>query len=373
MMLLLWCLLASFAETFTVVRAPASPRIRAVALDDFDEPTLVEPSLDEPRLGVEVKALLCEKEARLDAVLAAALPDKSRVRWAVSVAAGLVSVNGVVERKKARVVLVGDTLQVQIEAEAALSIVAEKLPLEVLYEDADIIVVNKAPGMVTHPAPGNWNGTLVNAIAHHCRTVDYLGSPEALLGADARPGIVHRLDKGTSGTIVVAKSAEAHASLAAAFAARTVQKTYLAVVAGTLPLPPDGGDELLIDEPIARHPVRRQEMCIPADGAGRRAVSRVRTLASDGKRSVVEVDIETGRTHQIRVHLAHIGTPVLGDEVYGDSNANRMAAQTAIKPNRPLLHAWRLSFAHPATGEPQAFLAPLPPDFERALRCVAGR
>lgn len=268
----------------------------------------------------------------------------------------------------------------------------QDIPIEVLYEDKYMLVVNKSAGIVVHPAAGNWEGTLVNAVAHHLMyksdfgSGDFVGSANDDDGKDEngeavglRPGIVHRLDKGTTGVIVVAKTKSALSTLSDAFAQRKVKKTYVTIAVG------NPGENVVIDKPIGRHPVYRQKMRVVPDPSkgrrttrvapifnknksaaqvGRRALSYVNSLAFDGKLSVTEVRIETGRTHQIRVHLQDRGCPVYGDDVYGISDWNRkLTKQRGIM--RPLLHAHRLEIDHPITGEKMVLCAPMPDDMSK--------
>jgi 23S rRNA pseudouridine1911/1915/1917 synthase len=287
-------------------------------------------------------------------------------------------------------------------------IVPQNLPLDVVYEDSYMIVLNKSPGMVVHPGAGNRDGTLVNALAYYLARNTTMGSGDYVVAGDAsakqpstsllqssvstssnRPGIVHRLDKGTSGVLVVAKTVASHAKLSEAFAQRKVRKTYLAVCAGT-PLGSSSDAPLIIDEPIGRHPVHRQRMRVVPEvhrdsmvddeslsrhrrrlGArGRRAVSIVTTVATHGgKLSLVKVRILTGRTHQIRVHLQHRGAPVGGDDLYGLPDWNRRLAKSH-GISRPLLHAYQLELEHPATGQLMTFTAPMPLDMSRIASMI---
>ncbi len=229
----------------------------------------------------------------------------------------------------------------------------EDLPLEMLFEDADLLVVNKAPGMVVHPAVGNWSGTLVNALLHHCE--DLSGE-----GGEDRPGIVHRLDKETSGCLVVAKSDQVHRDLSAQFAGREVRKIYLALALGRF-----AQKQGSVQEAIGRHPVHRQKMAVLPAGRGREARTDWRVLGEmevgGALVSVVECRLFTGRTHQIRVHLAHLGHGLLGDALYG-----RRAGM-----DRQMLHAWQLGFTHPRRREWMQFCSPVPGDF-RALGVEVG-
>jgi len=224
----------------------------------------------------------------------------------------------------------------------------------VLFEDADLIVVNRPAGLVVHPAPGHPGGTLVNALLHHCGDL-------AGIGGVLRPGIVHRLDRGTSGVLVAAKSDAAHASLAAQFHDHTVERMYLAIVRGA-----PSAESGRVERPIGRHPRDRKRMSTLAS-AGRRAVTawRVRERFAARGHALLEVRPETGRTHQIRVHLAAAGLPIAGDPVYGRARRGELPIE------RPALHAARLGFTHPRSGERLCFEAPPPEDFRRALDWLA--
>jgi len=212
-----------------------------------------------------------------------------------------------------------------------------------------LIVVNKPSGMVVHPAPGNWSGTFVNALVHHCNWKDLEG--------EVRPGIVHRLDKETSGVLLAAKNLEVQHQLSAQFANREVKKGYLAICVGNV------GDKT-IDEPIARHPIKRKQMTVSE--RGRKAISHCKTLHFNRYLSVAQVELETGRTHQIRVHLKHNKTPVLGDSLYGSVSANQKH-----KAARQMLHAQSLTFTHPITQERLTFTAPIPDDIQEQINHVS--
>ncbi len=277
---------------------------------------------------------------RLDRLLVQTFPDHSRTYFQYLIGSGLVLVNGCPVKKR-ETVKVGDEIEVCFELTPEMTLEAEYIPLEILYEDDHLIAINKPAGMVTHPAPGHPRGTFVNALLYHCKTL-----PET---EDLRPGIVHRLDKDTSGVLVAAKTSECHQKLVELFSSRSVTKHYLAICIG------NPGDRT-IDEPIRRHPSRRQEMHV--DPEGKPAISICRVLKTVGDLSWVDVQLITGRTHQIRVHLKHIGTPVLGDPVYG-----RPATNEKFGVKRQLLHAKTLSFIHPITGEALSFEASIPEDF----------
>ena len=240
-----------------------------------------------------------------------------------------------------------DVLDINIPDPEPLEILAEDIPLEILYEDKHVIVVNKPQGMVVHPAPGHYTGTLVNALMFHCA--------EDLSGINGcmRPGIVHRIDKDTSGILMVAKSDMAHKSLALQLAQHTITRKYNAIVLSNIK-----EDSITVDKPIARNPKDRKKMAI--NFAGRHAVTHVRVMERMGQYCFIEAQLETGRTHQIRVHLSSIGHPLLGDEVYG-------TFKQPFKLNGQVLHARVLGFIHPETGEYMEFEAPLPDYFTKLL------
>ena len=246
-----------------------------------------------------------------------------------------------------------------------LSLQAEPLPLAILFEDASIIVIDKPPGMVVHPAAGNPSGTLVNALLYHCKD---LGGINGVL----RPGIVHRLDKDTSGVMVIAKEDEAYHQLIKQFKNRTVEKIYLAIAYG-----PFGEEEGMIDSPIGRHPSERKRMSIRTQKA-RVAVTGWKVLERFDGFTLLQVRPRTGRTHQIRVHLSSIGHPLLGDAVYGRRGRPGTAHDPVlkgclIKINRQALHAHRLGFCHPRTGENIQFVSPIPRDMKEVLECLRSK
>lgn len=295
-----------------------------------------------------IRRQTAEKSApRLDRWLAEVWPDVSRARWQRAIAAGLVSVNGAAARASGPL-RAGDEVRAQEPppGERRADAQPENIPLEILHEDDDLVCLNKPAGLVVHPAVGNWTGTLVNALLHHADRLSSGGHP-------LRPGVVHRLDKDTSGCILIAKNDAAHAALAKQFAERTTRKTYLAVVRGR-PRATAG----VITGAIARHPVHRQRMSVSNRPDARAAETAWKLLASDGKTSLLECRPKTGRTHQIRVHLKHLGHPIAGDRVYGGG---------ADFP-RQLLHAWKLEVLHPRTAQPLEFCAPLPDDFPESYR-----
>ena len=242
---------------------------------------------------------------------------------------------------------IGDMVELFFPPPAVTDILPEDLPLSIIYEDSDIAVIDKAKGMVVHPAPGNPSGTLVNAIMYHIR--DLSG-----IGGELRPGIVHRIDKMTSGLLVIAKNDAAHRSLSAQIKAHTARRTYLALVEGNL-----REEEGTVNAPIGRHHMDRKRMAVVPDG--REAVTHWRVLRRFGEFTLLRADLETGRTHQIRVHMNHIKHPVAGDKVYGPEKPK-------LGLNGQALHAAKLVLTHPSTGQRMEFYAPLPEYFRAALR-----
>ena len=284
---------------------------------------------------------------RLDVAIAAHFDDISRSAAQKLIDEGLVHVNG--RAQKARYVLkLGDEISVTLPKAKPPQLLAENIPLDILYEDAAFIVVNKPKGMVVHPAAGHESGTLVNALLHHC------GTSLSGINGVLRPGIVHRIDKDTSGILVAAKTNAAHLSLSEQLAEHSVTRIYNAIVCGGFK-----EDEGTIDAPIGRHPVDRKKMTVTRAGqSGRHAVSHYRVLERLGKHTLVEVRLMTGRTHQIRVHMAHIGRPLWGDAVYGP--AKKGGAGQA-------LYAQTLGFRHPDDGRPMCFDVPPPAWFSAIL------
>jgi 23S rRNA pseudouridine1911/1915/1917 synthase len=286
---------------------------------------------------------------RLDRFLAGALPAYSRSRLQQLVRAGFVRLNGTPTRPR-QLVQNGDKIELTEPPLEKIDTQSEPIPLEILFEDDDLLVINKRAGIVVHPGAGHRQHTLVNALLSHCTTLSGIGGKE-------RPGIVHRLDKETSGCLVVAKNDEAHRKLSKQFAERTVEKIYLALVTGNLRKATG-----VIEEKIGRHPVHRQRMSV-SSSRGRPAKTEYRVIRSGDQASLLECRLHSGRTHQIRVHLHHLGHPVLGDKVY--------AARSAKDFPRQMLHAWKLGFRHPATGEWTNFEAPLPKDFVITMSATA--
>ncbi len=294
---------------------------------------------------------------RLDAWLARQLPALSRSRLQALIDDGHVLLDEARARPSARL-RAGQAVRVDVPPPGPAEPQPEDIPIAVLYEDAHLLVLNKPAGLVVHPGAGTSRGTLVNALLRHVHDLSGVGGV-------LRPGIVHRLDRGTSGLLVVAKDDETHRSLARQFAGRTVEKEYLALVLGNPAR--DSGE---IDAPIGRDPVHRRRMSVRAP-RGREARTSWRVEERFDGAALLRVRIHTGRTHQVRVHLASTGHPVAGDDVYGGKRtlpSRRGAAREAFASlERPALHAARLSFTHPATGERLTFEAPLPADLESVL------
>lgn len=284
---------------------------------------------------------------RLDVFLAAQRLALSRSAAQRLIEGGWVSVNGAAVKKPSYRLRPGEQVEVRFPPPVCTEVVPEELPLDIIYEDEDLVVVNKPRGMPVHPGAGRSTGTLVNALLAHCRDLSGVG------GA-LRPGIVHRLDKDTTGLLVVAKHDAAHLDLARQIKERRVTRIYLALVHGRLP-----AAEGEIEAPIGRHPVARKKMAVVA-GRGRAALTYYRVLEEWPRFSLLEVRLGTGRTHQIRVHLAYIGHPVAGDPTYG-------RRRTELGLEGQALHAAVLGFCHPRTGKYVEFSAPPPEDFQRAL------
>ncbi len=308
--------------------------------------------------GSETRRLKVEpREAglRLDVFLAGRLDGWSRSRLQAFIRSGRVEVDLRAVRTAHAEVAEGACVTVRLETDAP-RLVPENVPLTIVYEDEDLAVVNKPPGMPVHPGAGITSGTLVNALVHH------FGALSSAAGAD-RPGIVHRLDKDTSGLILIAKNDAAHHALAASFKSRTIHKTYTALVMGSV-LPDEGA----VDALVGRDPFHRRRM--RAGGAvGREARTRYRVLSRFSGFTLLEVFPETGRTHQIRVHLASIGHPVAGDSLYGVPGRRRAGTEAKIPP-RTFLHATALKFQHPRTGEAISLTAALPEDLSDFLNRI---
>ena len=304
----------------------------------------------------------------------------SRSRLARLLEDGAVTASGSVVTDARRKVREGEVFEISVEDAVEVETVAERIPLAVVYEDADLIVIDKPAGMVVHPAPGSPSGTLVNALLHH------FGGNLSGVGGEKRPGIVHRIDKDTSGLLVVAKSDAAHHGLAEQFAAHTARRRYLALchgvpdkgdprLAGVRGVSFEAGGTLKITTQLARHKTDRQRQAVLFNG-GRHAVTRVSVVEGFGTHAaLVQCQLETGRTHQIRVHMSHIGHALLGDPVYGGRRrlpADVPGAAAARAFARQALHAETLGFTHPVSGEEMDFTAPLPDDLKTLLFALRG-
>ena len=294
---------------------------------------------------------------RLDKALADLAPAEaalSRSRISRLIAEGAISgPDGVVSHAKHRA-LPGQTYRITLPAPEPVETLPQDIQLNVVYEDDDLIVIDKPAGMVVHPAPGSPNGTLFNALLHHCA-----GSLSGI-GGEMRPGIVHRIDKDTSGLLVVAKTDRAHAGLAAQFADHSIGRRYLAVVSG-LPVPPVGR----IETNLARSEQNRQKVAVVHPPKGKHAVTHYKLLEPLKKSALVECRLETGRTHQVRVHMAHIGHPLVGDPVYGQGRLADVCKRLGF--HRQALHAAQLKFQHPITKEILSFESPAPADIQQLL------
>ena len=297
---------------------------------------------------------------RLDRALAAAVPTLSRERLKALIGAGNVTGPAGLARDPAAKAVPGGAYEVRVPAPAEAHNRPQDLDLNVVFEDEHLIVVDKPAGMVVHPAAGNLDGTLVNALLHHC------AGRLSGIGGVARPGIVHRIDKDTSGLIVAAKTDRAHEGLSAQFARHSILRRYLAIVAG-IPKPVEGK----VDAPLGRSPANRQKMAIVAEGRGKRAVTHFRMLEPLRDAALVECRLETGRTHQVRVHMASIGHPLLGDPVYGRIKTAHRELLKRLSFERQALHAAELGFVHPVSKENLSFKSAVPSDMQELLSALS--
>ncbi|ONF95894.1 RluA family pseudouridine synthase [Sphingomonas jeddahensis] len=288
---------------------------------------------------------------RLDRALADAVPTLSRERLKVLINGGQVQREGVLVRDPAKRAAAGEVFAVAVPAPTPAHNEAQDIPLVVAFEDDHLIVIDKPAGLVVHPAAGNLDGTLVNALLHHC------GGSLSGIGGVARPGIVHRIDKDTSGLMVAAKTDRAHEGLAKQFAAHTIDRRYKAIVGGR-PMPPEGK----VDAPLARSPQNRKKVAIVQ--GGKRAVTHYRTEQRLREAALVECRLETGRTHQVRVHMASIGHALLGDPVYGRTKQAHKRVLDELSFRRQALHAARLGFVHPITSVALSFDSAMPTDMQ---------
>jgi len=288
------------------------------------------------------------KSERIDRFLAYSLVDLSRSRIQVLIDEGYVTVNDVICNNKKDLIKAGDRIQLITPAATPLDLIAQEIPLDILYEDEHLIVINKPAGLVVHPAVGHSDGTLVNALLAHCTELSGINGTQ-------RPGIVHRLDKDTSGAMVVAKNDRAHQNLQAQIQAKTARREYLGVVRG-VPKSESG----VVDAALARHKSDRKKMAVIEDG--RKAITHWQISERLGNYTLVKFDLQTGRTHQIRVHAAYMGWAIAGDPIYGYPNK-----EVSQYLSGQALHAWRLTFTHPVSGELIENTAPLPEGFEKLL------
>jgi 23S rRNA pseudouridine1911/1915/1917 synthase len=296
---------------------------------------------------------------RLDRALAAAVPTLSRERLKALISSGRVTGPAGLVRDPAAKALAGG-YRVSVPEPKPSHNEAQDIALNIVFEDDHLLVVDKPAGMVVHPAAGNLDGTLVNALLHHC------AGRLSGIGGVARPGIVHRIDKGTSGLLVVAKTDRAHEGLAAQFARHSIDRRYLAVVAG-LPSPLEGK----VDAPLARSSANRQKMAIVEGSRGKRAVTRYKVLRPLRDSALVECRLETGRTHQVRVHMTSLGHPLLGDPAYGRTKSAHRELLKRLNFERQALHAAELGFIHPVTGETLSFKSAVPSDMQELLSALA--
>ena len=300
---------------------------------------------------------------RLDAYVGSNLEDVSRSYAAQLIEKGCVSVRSEQEREKQagftvvtvkkKKIAAGDEIIIDVPEPTALDITAEDIPLDIVYEDEDVVVVNKPRGMVVHPSPGNWNGTLVNAIMHHC------GDSLSSINGVVRPGIVHRIDKDTSGLLMIAKNDKAHESLAEQLKEHSVTREYTALVYDNIK-----EDELTINEPIGRDERNRLRRAVWGS-AHKEAVTHIRVVARYGKYTLVKARLETGRTHQIRVHMSYIKHPLVGDELYGPKNQPDKFMGVELRGQ--FLHAGVLGFKHPRTGEYMEFSREMPTELSMII------
>lgn len=291
------------------------------------------------------------KAERLDKFLVTCLPEFSRARLQGLIADGFVSVNGVLAKKSGQTLEPGSEIEVRIPPPVPSGLTGEDIPLDIIFENDDLIVVNKPAGMVVHPAAGHASGTLVNAVLGYDPDLEGIGGEE-------RPGLVHRLDKETSGLIILAKNERAHNWLQDQFRLRTVEKTYLALVDGKPPTPAGR-----VEAAIGRDQKQRKKMAVVSPGKGREAVSEYKTLEAFKEHTLLEFHPLTGRTHQIRLHCAFLGCPIVGDSIYGRRNPS-------VNIDRHFLHAYRLKILLPDEKEPRTFEAELPDELKNALEEV---
>src|SRR5690349_5358962 len=308
---------------------------------------------------IEVRLEPAHAGWRLDRALAASIPTLSRERLKGLIRTGAVEASGTALRDPATKVRGNEDLKVAVPEPAPAHNVAQDIPLRVVFEDEHLLVVDKPAGLVVHPAAGNPDGTLVNALLLHC------GGSLSGIGGVARPGIVHRIDKDTSGLLVVAKTDVAHEGLARQFAAHSIDRRYLAIVSGV-----PKANEGKVDAPLARSSANRKKIAIVQDGRGKRAVTHWKRLDVLKDAALVECRLETGRTHQVRVHMASIGHPLVGDPVYGRSGKTHGKILKELQFHRQALHATELGFTHPVTKHRLSFSSPVPPDMQELFKAL---
>jgi 23S rRNA pseudouridine1911/1915/1917 synthase len=296
---------------------------------------------------------------RLDRALAAAVPTMSRERLKALIRGGAVELGGALVRDPATKVKGDEALRITVSEPRPAHNEPQDIPLTVLFEDEHLLVVDKPAGLVVHPAAGNFDGTLVNALLHHC------GGSLSGIGGVARPGIVHRIDKDTSGLLVAAKTDVAHEGLAKQFAAHSIDRRYLAIVNG---VPTQSGG--VVDAPLARSATNRKKIAIVEGSRGKRAVTHWRRLKPLRAAALVECRLETGRTHQVRVHMASLGHALLGDPVYGRSGKGNAKLLKELAFHRQALHAAELGFTHPVTKDRLSFASPMPADMQELFNAL---
>ncbi len=286
---------------------------------------------------------------RLDKILKNHFPDHSRTYFQYLIEEGCVLVNGLLVKKQYRPA-VGDEIEISFLLTPEIDVKPEPIPLDILYEDDHLLIINKPAGMVVHPAPGSPSGTFANALLYHCSQLN----PTEF--TTLRPGIVHRLDKETTGVLIGVKTSLAHKKMIEKFSTRAIEKHYLAICCG---VPKEGQ----LSAPIKRHPIRRQEMTVSEDG--KEAISCFKILQRNNGLCFIDVQLITGRTHQIRAHLKHLNCPLLGDPVYGSKSLNEK-----YKATRPLLHAHTIKFTHPISEKPLEIVAPISPDMKNFIEFI---
>lgn len=297
---------------------------------------------------ITVQAEAQDKGKRIDKFISEVVDDATRSYIQKLISEGLVEIQGKKVTKSGNKLKGNESITINLPEDEVLELVPEDIPLDIIYEDSDIIVVNKGPDMVVHPAHGNYSGTLVNALLYHTKELSGING-------DIRPGIVHRLDKDTSGIIVVAKNDVAHENLAKMFKEKNLEKTYMCIAKGIFK-----DKEGRLETLIGRDPKDRKKMAVVEEN-GKLAISNYKVLDESKNHSLVEVKIETGRTHQIRVHMKYLNHPIMGDTTYGNGSDGA---------KRQILHAYKLKFIHPGTGEEMTVCAPLPEDFKGAAKHV---